>query len=64
MARPRTPFPISEGFGIFVGVVAWDLLTDGQLEIIRAALIASICSLAWFGLRCWKNRTRNRHPMR
>ncbi len=64
MARPHTTFPIAEGFGIFFGVVAWELLTEGHLEIIRAALIAGACSLAWFGLRCWKNRTRNKHPMR
>jgi arginine exporter protein ArgO len=62
MAAPRPTFPIAEGIGIFVGVVAWDLLADGHLEIIRAVLIAGICSLAWFGLRCWK--TRNKHPER
>lgn len=62
MAKPHTTFPIAEGFGIFFGVVAWDLLTDGHLEIIRAALIASACSLAWFVLRCWK--ARNKHPLR
>jgi uncharacterized membrane protein (UPF0136 family) len=63
MAAPRTTFPIAEGFGIFVGVVAWDLLTEGHLEIIRAAFIASVCALAWFGLRCWKSKTRNKPPM-
>ena len=64
MAAPRTIFPIAEGLGIFVGFVAWELLTEGHLEIIRAAFIASVCSPAWFGLRCWKNKTRNKHPMR
>jgi len=64
MAAPRTPFPIAEGLGVFIGVLAWGLLTEGHLEIIRAAFIASVCSLAWFVLRCWKNRTRNKHPMR
>jgi len=49
IAVPRTRFPIAEGFGIFFGVVAWDLLADGHLEIIRAAFIASVCSLVWFG---------------
>jgi len=64
IAVPRTRFPIAEGFGIFFGVVAWDLLADGHLEIIRAVFIASVCSLVWFGLRCWKNKTRNKQPMR
>ena len=61
MAAPRTIFPLAEGLGIFVGVVAWDLLTEGNLEIIRAAFIASVCSLVWFGWRCWKNKTRNKY---
>jgi len=56
MPAPRTTFPMAEGVGIFVGVVAWYLLTDGHIEAIRALIIASGCSLVWFGLRCWKNR--------
>lgn len=58
MPAPRATFPMAEGVGIFVGVVAWHLLADGQIEAIRALLIASACSLVWFGLRCWKNRRR------
>jgi hypothetical protein len=60
MAAPRTTFPIAEGVGIFVGVVAWHLLADGRIEIIRASLVAVSCSLVWFGLRCWKDKFRNR----
>lgn len=56
MSAPRTTFPMAEGVGIFVGVVAWHLLADGQIEAIRALLIAAGCSLVWFGLRYWKNR--------
>ena len=47
MTRPSATFPIAEGVGIFVGVVAWDLLADGRMEVIRALLIAASCSLAW-----------------
>ena len=54
-APQRTTFPISEGVGIFVGVVAWNLLSDGSIEVIRALLVAVPCSLIWFGLRCWKD---------
>ncbi|MFZ4535236.1 hypothetical protein [Propionivibrio sp.] len=60
MATPPTTFPVAEGLGIFVGIVSWDLLADGRMEIMRAVLIAGCCSLAWFGLRCWKEKTRNR----
>ncbi|MFZ4535737.1 hypothetical protein [Propionivibrio sp.] len=62
----KTPYNIPDRRRIrhFFGVVAWDLLADGHLEIIRAALIAGACSLAWIGLRCWKNKTRSKHPMR
>jgi hypothetical protein len=56
MSAPRTTFPMAEGVGIFVGVVAWHLLADGQIEAVRALLIAAGCSLVWFGLRCWKNK--------
>ena len=58
MSAPRTTFPMAEGVGIFVGVVAWHLLADGHAEVIRALLIAGASSLAWFGLRCWNNRRR------
>jgi len=60
MPLPRTTFPIAEGIGIFVGVVAWDFLADGHMEPARALLIAVSCSLAWYGLRCWKEKSRNR----
>jgi hypothetical protein len=60
MATPPTTFPLAEGIGVFVGVVAWDLLTDGHLEIIKALLIAAPCTLAWFGVRCWKEKNRDK----
>lgn len=61
MAMPRATFPSVEGFGIFVGVVAWDLLADGHMELVRAVLIAGGCALAWFGLRCWREKSGNKH---
>ena len=59
-ARParHTAFPIAEGLGIFFGVVGWDLLSDGHLELAKAALIAAPATLIWYGLRCWKERRR------
>lgn len=60
MSAPQhTTFPIAEGVGIFVGVVAWYLLADGSFEVLRALFIAVPCSLVWFGLRCWKDLWRN-----
>ena len=53
-------FPLAEGLGIFVGVVAWDLLADGKMEILKAVLIAVPCTLTWFGVRCWKNRSKDK----
>lgn len=47
-------FPTAEGLGIFVGVAAWDLLTEGQLEFIKALAIAAPCTLIWYGMRCWR----------
>jgi hypothetical protein len=60
MSFPTSSFPVSEGIGVFVGIVAWDLLVDGQWEIVKALLIAAPFTLAWFGLRCWKERTKNK----
>jgi hypothetical protein len=59
MGSPHANFPIAEGLGIFVGVVAWDLLADGHLEIIKALLIAVPCSLIWFGFRRWREKHKN-----
>jgi arginine exporter protein ArgO len=56
---PHTTFPLAEGLGIFVGIVAWDLLVDGHMAIIRSVLIAAACSLVWFGIRHWRGRARN-----
>jgi len=55
-ASPRTRFPIAEGLGIFVGIVAWDLLADGQTDLVKAVLIAAPASLAWFALRYWRTK--------
>ena len=60
MTTPPTTLPLAEGIGVFVGVVAWDLVTDGHMEIIKALLIAVPCTLAWFGVRCWKEKSRNK----
>jgi hypothetical protein len=54
-------FPLAEGLGIFVGIVAWDLLVDGQMAIFRSVLIAAFCSIVWFAIRHWRGRTRNQH---
>ena len=32
--------PLSESFGVFVGVAGFDWLTDGQAEPLKAALAA------------------------
>ena len=60
MTTPQSDFPLTEGIGIFVGIVAWDLLADGHMEIIKAAAIALPCSLIWYGVRRWRIRSRNK----
>lgn len=51
-------FPLAEGVGIFIGVAAWDLLAEGQIEFVKALAIAAPCALAWYSVRCW----RKPHP--
>ena len=60
MASPTTAFPIGEAVGIFVGVVAWDLLAEGRMEIVKALMIAVPCSLIWYGALCWLARRLDR----
>jgi hypothetical protein len=60
MTTPQSDFPLTEGIGIFVGIVAWDLLADGHMDIIKAAAIALPCSLIWFAVRRWRIRSRNK----
>ena len=40
MRTPRATFPVAEGIGVFVGIIAWDLFNDGHLELIKAIAIA------------------------
>ena len=56
MRTPRATFPVAEGIGVFVGIIAWDLFNDGHLELIKAIAIAAACSLIWYGIRHWKAR--------
>ena len=56
----RPPFPLAEGVGIFVGITSWYLLSDGQLEITKSLVVAIPITLIWYGLRYWKNRSRNK----
>lgn len=56
MRTPRATFPVAEGIGVFVGIIAWDLFNDGHLELIKAIAIAAPCSLIWYGIRYWKAR--------
>jgi len=58
MLPRHTEFPIAEGLGIFIGVLSWDLLSEGHLELIKAILIATPATLVWFAVRCWKSRDR------
>jgi len=62
MSPRTTAFPITEGIGIFVGVLAWDLLVDGQLELLKALVISTSCTLVWYGMRCWNNKENNKKP--
>ena len=60
MPGPHTTFPVAEGIGVFVGIVAWDLFNYGHLELIKAVLIAAPCALIWYGIRYWKAKVRNK----
>lgn len=48
--------PITEGIAVFIGVAAWDLLSEGRLDAAKALLIAGSCTLVWYAIRCWRDR--------
>lgn len=60
MAKHQITFPVAEGVGIFVGIVAWDLLTNGSMDIAKALFIAAPCTIAWFGVRYWKQKNKGK----
>jgi hypothetical protein len=60
MARPPTTFPVGETIGVFVGIVSWELLAEGRIEIIKALLITIPCALVWYGVRYWFEQVRNK----
>ena len=60
VAQLPQPFPVAEGIGIFIGIVAWDVLSAGEIELLKASLIAAVGALVWYGARCWLSRRRRR----
>ena len=55
---PSQRFPVSEGVGLFVGTAAWDLLSAGEMNLLKSALIAAAGALAWYAVRCWRSGSR------
>ncbi|MDR2787644.1 MAG: hypothetical protein LBD06_04650 [Candidatus Accumulibacter sp.] len=49
-----TKFPLAEGVGIFVGILAWDLLSEGHPDLFKALAIALPCTLLWYAIRYLK----------
>ena len=54
LAEPPASVPIAEGVGIFVGIVAWDLLSVGEMELLKALLVSAGGAAVWYGARCWQ----------
>jgi threonine/homoserine/homoserine lactone efflux protein len=44
--------------GIFIGILAWDLLSEGHPDLIKALMIAIPCALAWYAIRCWRHGSK------
>jgi len=54
------PFPAIEGVGIFIGIVAWDVLSVGELDLLKALLIATTSTVLWYGARRWWTASRRK----
>jgi hypothetical protein len=44
-------FPLAEGACLFIGILAWDLLSEGRLNLIKALSITIPVTLAWYAIR-------------
>jgi hypothetical protein len=60
LAVPPVSVPIAEGVGIFVGIVAWDVLSAGEMELLKALLISAGGTAVWYCARCWQYSRRKR----
>ena len=49
-------FPLAEGACLFIGILAWDLLSEGRLNPIKALSIAIPATLVWYAIRCLAHR--------
>ena len=64
MATPRLNFPVAEGVGIFIGIAAYDLLTDGRMDLLKSLSIAVPAAIVWYAFRLLKDRLRDKQPPR
>lgn len=55
--RP-TKFPLAEGIGIFIGILAWDLLSEGRPDLLKALAIAVPSALVWYVVRLLRRHVR------
>jgi hypothetical protein len=46
VAGSSQPFPVVEGIAIFIGIVAWDVLSVGEVALVKASIIAFGCAYA------------------
>jgi len=63
VAQAPPHFPVAEGAGIFIGVVAWDVLSAGEPQLVKASLIAAIGTLLWYGVRRWLARDHRKRML-
>lgn len=50
--------PLSESFGVFVGVAGLDWLADGQAELLKAIALALATGVIILAIRQWRKRRR------
>lgn len=48
--------PLSESFGVFVGVAGLDWLADGQAELLKAIALALATGVIILAIRQWRKR--------
>lgn len=69
MPRPQLParllrwksrllgsLPVAESFGVLLGVLGFDLVSEGRADLPKALLAMALFALAVVAWRCWRQR--------
>ena len=58
----RSCWPMAEGLSVLLAFLAWDWLSDGRADLLRAAGFAILCSVVIYTKRRLQRRKKTAQP--